>query len=121
MSVGDDEHLIHDIITEEQAAWNAGDANAYAARFHAEGSFTNVFGHRYFGRELFRARHAVVFNTFAKGSKASLTAEDSFSHARNGCRRHRLRFGGSWGMYKARVDELRQRIKSRYNSQRSPE
>src|SRR6516164_1368326 len=73
MSVGNDEHLIHDIISEEQAAWNAGDANALAARFHAEGSFTNVFGDRYFGRESFRARHAAIFNTFAKGSKVSLT------------------------------------------------
>jgi uncharacterized protein (TIGR02246 family) len=73
MSVGDDEHLIQDIISGEQAAWNAGDADALAARFHAEGSFTNVFGDRYFGRESFRARHAAIFNTFAKGSKASLT------------------------------------------------
>lgn len=73
MNAGEDERLIHDIIAQEQAAWNAGDANAYAARFHAEGSFTNVFGDRYFGRELFRTRHAAVFNTFAKGSKVSLT------------------------------------------------
>jgi uncharacterized protein (TIGR02246 family) len=48
-----DERLIHGIIAVEQAAWNAGDANAFAARFHAEGSFTNVFGDRYFGRESF--------------------------------------------------------------------
>ena len=68
-----DENLIHAIIAEEQAAWNAGDATTLAARFHAEGSFTNVFGDRYFGRESFRARHAAIFNTFAKGSKVFLT------------------------------------------------
>jgi uncharacterized protein (TIGR02246 family) len=72
VSSADDEHLIQNIIAEEQAAWNAGDANALATRFHAEGSFTNVFGDRYFGRESFRARHAAIFNTFAKGSKVSL-------------------------------------------------
>jgi uncharacterized protein (TIGR02246 family) len=68
-----DERLIHGIIAEEQAASNAGDANAFAARFHFEGSFTNVFGDRYFGRESFQARHAAIFNTFAKGSKVFLT------------------------------------------------
>ena len=73
MSTAEDEHLIQDIIAEQQAAWNAGNANAYAARFHVEGSFTNVFGDRYYGRDSFRERHAAVFNTFAKGSKASLT------------------------------------------------
>ena len=60
MGAADDEHLIRDIISEQQAAWNAGDANAYAARFHVEVSFTNVFGDRYFGRDSFRERHAVV-------------------------------------------------------------
>jgi uncharacterized protein (TIGR02246 family) len=73
VSVRDDEYLIQEVIAEQQAAWNAGDVTAYAARFHVEGSFTNVFGDRYFGRDSFRERHAVVFNTFAKGSKASLT------------------------------------------------
>jgi uncharacterized protein (TIGR02246 family) len=69
----DDERSIREIIAEEQSAWNAGDADAYAARFHVEGSFTNVFGDRYIGRESFRTRHAALFSTFAKDSKASFT------------------------------------------------
>lgn len=73
MSATDDERSVRGIIAEEESAWNAGDANAYAAQFHVDGSFTNVFGDRYFGRESFRARHAAIFSTFAKGSKASLT------------------------------------------------
>jgi uncharacterized protein (TIGR02246 family) len=73
VSTTDDERLIRSIIAEEEAAWNVGDATAYAARFHRDGSFTNVFGDRYFGRESFLARHAAIFNTFAKGSKASLS------------------------------------------------
>ena len=73
MNVADEEHSIHGLIAEQQVAWNAGDANAYAARFHSEGSFTNVFGDRYFGRDSFRERHAAVLDTFAKGSKVSFT------------------------------------------------
>src|SRR5262245_2111646 len=72
MSTIDDERMIREIVAEQQRAWDAGDATSYAARFHAHGSFTNVFGDRYFGREAFRERHATIFRTFAKGSKASL-------------------------------------------------
>lgn len=73
MNIGDDERAIRSLIAEEQAAWNAGDAGAYAAKFHAEGSFTNVFGDRYVGRDSFQTRHAAIFSTFARGSTASLT------------------------------------------------
>ena len=68
----DADSAIRRIVAEEQIAWNAGDADAYAARFHAEGSFTNIFGDLHIGREAFRTRHAALFNTFAKGTKASL-------------------------------------------------
>ena len=75
MDTTHDERSIRSVIAEEQAAWNAGDAEAYAARFHVEGSFTNIFGDRYFGRESFRSRHAAIFSTFAKGSKATLNVQ----------------------------------------------
>ena len=74
MSTTDDERAIRDIIAAQEAAWNAGDADAYAAPFHVEGSFTNVFGDRHIGRDAFRARHAAIFSTFAQGSRATLTA-----------------------------------------------
>jgi uncharacterized protein (TIGR02246 family) len=72
MNIEDDEQSIRGIIAHQQIAWNVGDANAYAARFHTDGSFTNIFGDRYIGLEAFRERHAALFNGFAKGSKASL-------------------------------------------------
>jgi uncharacterized protein (TIGR02246 family) len=72
VSTANDESVIREVIEQQQIAWNAGDAHAYAKSFHVEGSFTNVFGDRYIGRESFQARHAAIFNTFAKGSKADL-------------------------------------------------
>lgn len=72
MSAVGDEHVIREIVAEQERAWNAGDARSYAMRFHADGTFTNVFGDRYLGRDAFRDRHAVIFETIAKGSKASL-------------------------------------------------
>jgi uncharacterized protein (TIGR02246 family) len=71
----DDEQTIREIVAEQQHAWNAGDATWYAARFHADGTFTNVFGERYVGREAFRERHAAIFSTFAKGSTASFVVQ----------------------------------------------
>ena len=71
----DDEQTIRGIVAAAQAAWNAGDADAYAARFHADGTFTNVFGDRHVGRDAFRSRHATIFDTFAKGASASFTVE----------------------------------------------
>lgn len=75
MSTIHDEHRIREIVAEQQHAWNAGDATSYAARFHADGTFTNVFGDRYVGREAFRERHATIFSTFAKGSTVSLVVQ----------------------------------------------
>jgi uncharacterized protein (TIGR02246 family) len=73
MSTNDDEQSILVLIAQQQKAWNAGDADAFAARFHADGTFTNVYGERYIGRESFRTRHAALFNTFGKGCKTSFT------------------------------------------------
>ncbi len=75
MTTDDDDSAIRKVIAAEQAAWNAGDADAYAAGFHADGSFTNVFGDFHLGREAFRSRHAMLFNTFAKGSKAAFVVQ----------------------------------------------
>lgn len=71
MGVKDDEQAIVDIIAQQQIAWDAGDANAYGARFHTDGTFTNIFGNRFIGREAFIERHAKVFSTFGKGSRAA--------------------------------------------------
>jgi len=53
-------------------AWGRGDAEAFAARFAADGSFTNVLGTTYYGRGAFRDRHDAIFKTIYKGSKSKL-------------------------------------------------
>lgn len=50
------------------AAWNAGDAEAFAARFAADAEFINIFGMLFVGRESVAAQHARIFSTIYKGS-----------------------------------------------------
>jgi uncharacterized protein (TIGR02246 family) len=60
--------LIEELVAAETAAWNRGDAAAYASRFAPDGGFTNVIGKVYYGRQAFEARHAELFKTMYKGS-----------------------------------------------------
>jgi uncharacterized protein (TIGR02246 family) len=62
------ERLIHSL----EDAWARGDADAYASRFAEDGTFTNVAGMFFQGREAFRERHDVVFKTFFKASTLML-------------------------------------------------
>jgi hypothetical protein len=55
-----DEIAIRNIIQEEITAWNAGDAIAYARHFAADGTFTNVRGQFFTGRQAFIDRHDFV-------------------------------------------------------------
>ena len=68
-----DDREIRTILEQEQAAWNAGDAEAYSRSFHPEGSFTNIVGDTQFGHEIFMERHAAIFQTIFRGSRLSLT------------------------------------------------
>ena len=63
-----DETAIRDIIQEEIAAWNAGDAVAYARHFADDGTFTNVRGQFFTGRQAFIERHDYVFKGQFHGS-----------------------------------------------------
>jgi uncharacterized protein (TIGR02246 family) len=63
-----DEAAIRNIIQEEIAAWNAGDAVAYSRHFAADGTFTNVRGQFFTGRQTFMERHDMVFKGQFKGS-----------------------------------------------------
>ena len=67
-----DDPEIRKILEQEQAAWNAGDAEAYSRAFHPEGSFTNIVGDTQFGHEIFMERHAAIFQTIFRGSRLSL-------------------------------------------------
>ena len=57
-----DGHDIQTLIDELTDAWERGDAKAYGARFLPEGTFTNVNGEFYVGREDFDRRHAEIFD-----------------------------------------------------------
>ena len=63
-----DEVAIRNIIQEEVAAWNAGDAVAYGRHFAADGTFTNVRGQFFAGRQAFIDRHDFVFKGKFHGS-----------------------------------------------------
>jgi uncharacterized protein (TIGR02246 family) len=68
-----DEVAIQELLRELMAAWNRGDAKAYGARFRADGTFTNVNGAFFVGRDEFDHRHAEVFRGVFKGSGLALT------------------------------------------------
>jgi uncharacterized protein (TIGR02246 family) len=70
-----DEIAIRAIIKEQQEAWNRGDAERLAARFHEQGSFTNVRGDFCIGAEAFKERHDLIFQTIFKGSEHALNIQ----------------------------------------------
>jgi uncharacterized protein (TIGR02246 family) len=65
---GADEAAIRDILKEEVTAWNNGDANAYSRHFAEDGTFTNLLGMFFQGREAFRERHEQIFHRAYRGS-----------------------------------------------------
>ncbi len=68
----DDTEIQH-LLGELTAAWNRGDANAFGARYQADGTFTNVNGGFYVGRDEFDLRHEEVFRGVFKGTTLSMT------------------------------------------------
>jgi uncharacterized protein (TIGR02246 family) len=56
-----DETAVRNIIQEEIAAWNAGDAAAYSRHFAEDGTFTNIRGQFFTGRQAFIERHDYIF------------------------------------------------------------
>ncbi len=63
-----DETAVRNIIQEEIAAWNAGDAVAYSRHFAADGTFTNIRGQFFTGREAFIERHDFIFKGIYRGT-----------------------------------------------------
>ena len=74
-SQANEEAQIRKIVSEEENAWNRGDAKAYGSRFAEEGGFTNVLGSVYYGRRAFEERHATVFATVFKGTSLRMTVQ----------------------------------------------
>ncbi|HZP04624.1 MAG TPA: SgcJ/EcaC family oxidoreductase [Terracidiphilus sp.] len=70
--VKSDEAAIRGILDEEIATWNRGDAEGYAKHFAANGTFTNIRGLFYTGRQEYRDRHEVIFKGPFHGTKLEL-------------------------------------------------
>jgi uncharacterized protein (TIGR02246 family) len=62
------ERAIRNIVQEEVAAWNAGDAVAYSRHFAADGIFVNIRGEYRTGVQAFTKQHEFLFNGPFHGS-----------------------------------------------------
>lgn len=67
-----DRHAIERLTVLLSEAWARGDAEAYADRFAADGTFTNFLGTFFQGRDAFRERHDAVFKSVFKGTALHL-------------------------------------------------
>ncbi len=56
-----DEAAVRNLVQEEITAWNSGDATAYSRHFAADGTFTNIRGQFFTGRESFIQKHGDLF------------------------------------------------------------
>lgn len=63
-----DEAAVRNIIQEEISAWNSGDAAAYSRHFAADGTFTNIRGEFFTGRQPFIEKHDNLFRGPFHGS-----------------------------------------------------
>ena len=62
------ETAIRSLVAAQAAAWDAGDATAYAKDIAPEVSFTNLFGMVMYGHKSFVERHRQILATFYKGT-----------------------------------------------------
>jgi uncharacterized protein (TIGR02246 family) len=63
-----DEAAVRNIVQEEITAWNSGDATAYSQHFAADGTFTNIRGEFFAGRQPFIEKHDSLFKGPFRGS-----------------------------------------------------
>jgi uncharacterized protein (TIGR02246 family) len=63
-----DEAAVRNLVQEEITAWNSGDATAYSRHFAADGTFTNIRGQFFTGRESFIQKHEDLFTGPFHGS-----------------------------------------------------
>ncbi len=65
------ESAVRSLVDSLVDAWNAHDAGRFAAVFHEDADFTNVFGMRAQGREAIERFHAPIFETMFRDSHLS--------------------------------------------------
>ena len=66
-----DASIAQEIVDEMSDAWNRGDANQFTARFAADGTFTNIYGMTFVGRQAFHERLEGLFKRYP-GSTTSM-------------------------------------------------
>ncbi|PSR52288.1 hypothetical protein AHMF7605_01500 [Adhaeribacter arboris] len=59
---------IQHIIQQETEAWNKGDAKGYSRYFASDGTFTNILGMFFTGKEEFKKRHQQIFTGIFRGT-----------------------------------------------------
>jgi uncharacterized protein (TIGR02246 family) len=64
----ENEDAVRKIIQDEVTSWNKGDAEAYSRHFAVDGTFTNLLGMFFTGRNAFRERHEKAFDGIFRGS-----------------------------------------------------
>ena len=60
---------ILNILQDEKTSWNAGDAEGYSRHFSRNGTFTNILGMFFQGREVFYNKHKEIFDGVYHGTK----------------------------------------------------
>jgi uncharacterized protein (TIGR02246 family) len=70
-----DRTAIDALVQSLQAAWNAGDATAFAAPFAEDADFVNIRAEHACGRAAIAAGHEAIFRTIYAGSTTSQTIE----------------------------------------------
>lgn len=63
------EDAIRQLLGEQVAAWNAGDAKAWCKDFTPDAGFVNILGMHFQGRDANERRHAELFTGIFKGSR----------------------------------------------------
>jgi uncharacterized protein (TIGR02246 family) len=71
----DDHAAIDQIVRRLEAAWNAGDGEAFAAPFAEDADFVNIRGEHHSGRAAIGAGHSAIFRTIYAGSANHMTVE----------------------------------------------
>ncbi len=74
-SSAQDTAAIEALVAAQADAWNHGNAKGFSVRFAEDGSFTDVIGMTYYGRDAFEQRHAEIFRTIYKGSSLKLSIQ----------------------------------------------
>jgi uncharacterized protein (TIGR02246 family) len=71
----EDRSAVEAIIGKLEAAWNASDANSFAAPFAQDADFVNIRADRYSGRDTIAGGHDAIFRTIYAGSKNRYAVE----------------------------------------------